>query len=80
MSRSKKKNPGGSVTCAGATAGRQHRFKKQESRAKRRAINSLIKIGDTDILPHDREFGNEWASPRDGKQWWNDHDDKWMRK
>lgn len=76
MSRSKKKHPGGGITkgCG------QHLFKTAESRAKRHRIRNLLQIGEYIALPHEKEYGNEWASPRDGKQYWLDHDAKWMRK
>lgn len=76
MSRSKKKHPGGG---AASNLG-QHLFKKKESRASRRAVRKVVSMGEYENLPHDKEFGNEWASPRDGKQYWINHDDKWMRK
>jgi hypothetical protein len=38
-----------------------------------------------EYLPHSKEYGNEWASPRDGKHWFGDlinYKDykKWLRK
>ncbi len=76
MSRSKKKHPGGGA----ASSCGQHKFKKDEARAKRRKVRKLMSTGQHERLPHDKEYGNEWSSPRDGKQYWVDHDAKWMRK
>lgn len=76
MSRSKKKHPGGGI---GRTCG-QHSFKKKESRAKRKEVRTLMALGKYDVLPHEKEYGNEWASPRDGKVYWIGSDAKWMRK
>ncbi len=76
MSRSKKKNPGGGITAGMGQAV----FRKNENRAKRRMVNARLNTKQYDKLPHEKEYGNEWASPRDGKQYWVDHDAKWMRK
>jgi hypothetical protein len=76
MSRSKKKHPGGPM-CSG---GCQAMFRKQENRAKRRKVKTILIKQDYDKLPHEKEYGNEWDSPRDGKQYWIDHDARWMRK
>jgi hypothetical protein len=78
MSRSKKKNPGGGISML--KCGEQVRFRASENRAKRRVVNALLAVGEYDHMPNEKEFGNEWASPRDGKSYWIDHDDKWMRK
>lgn len=76
MSRSKRKTPRiGNCSTQG-----QHVFKKVESRASRRCVKKLVNIGEYDNLPHDKEFGNEWVSPRDGKHWLSDKDSKWLRK
>lgn len=76
MSRSKKKNPGGGI----GSSLYQHQYKKSESRAARRRVRSILCTGDYDKAPHPKEYGNEWASPRDGKQYWVNHDAAWMRK
>ncbi len=62
------------------SGGGQAKFRSQENRAKRRKVNVLIHQEDYDKLPDEKEYGNEWASPRDGKQWLTDKDSKWMRK
>lgn len=72
MSRSKRKVPKISITCIGTTPGVQHSYKKQESRAKRKKIKMLMKVGKYDTLPHDKEYGNPWSSPADGKQYFDD--------
>lgn len=66
MSRSYKKNPAGGIA---SSCGQKH-FKQSEHRAERKKVNQLLKKG-KELLPHPKEYGNEWASPRDGKQWWN---------
>ena len=75
MSRSKKKHPGG----GNANSTRQKQFKKQEHKAERHAVKQRLNTAiEADILgqdinvllPHPKEYGNEWASPRDGKQYW----------
>lgn len=76
MSRSKKKYPGGGI----ASNIGQHKYKKDECRAWRRMVRKRLQSGEYEDLPHTKEYGNEWASPRDGKQYWVNHDDKWMRK
>ncbi len=76
MSRSYKHNPGGGWT---SSLG-QIEFRKQENRAKRHKVKQLLNTEQYNKMPHEKEFGNEWDSPRDGKQYWIDHDDKWMRK
>lgn len=65
----------------GMTAGGgQHKFKTKASRAKRRAVTQCLSTGNYDGLPNDRKYGNEWDSPRDGKQYLINPDPKWMRK
>jgi hypothetical protein len=76
MSNSYKKQPGGGMCSTTA----QKKFRSQENRRKRRKIKTLLLCEEYEILPTEKDFGNEWSSPRDGKQYWIDHDDKWMRK
>lgn len=81
MSKSYRKTPIMGI-CGG---GMQKRFKQYEHRAERSTIKIKLKMEDYDNLPHPKTYGNEWASPRDGKMWFGnlfDHDDyvKWMRK
>lgn len=64
MSRSKRKNP--IMGWAGGTTA-QKAFKKQEHQRERSIVKDLLKVGNYDILPHPKQFGNEWDSPRDGK-------------
>lgn len=70
MSRSLKKNPFCSWTCCGDRAGNQKKYKQAEHRRQRRAVRLAIFLGRD--LPHDRQFGNTWTSPKDGKQRWLD--------
>ena len=65
----------------GVTA--QKTFKQQEHRRERRAVNSLLTVEEFDNHPDTKKYGNEWASPRDGKMWMdlkNPNSSKWMRK
>jgi len=66
MSRSFKKNPAGGMC---STHG-QKLFRSNENRAKRRKVNQLLQVNPESELPHEKEYGNEWASPRDGHGWW----------
>lgn len=76
MSRSRKKNPGGGWAHHGQSA--QKEYRSQENRAKRRRVKLYLIAGKE--MPHEKEYGNEWSSPRDGKQYWINHDARWMRK
>lgn len=76
MSRSFKKHPGGGFCCI--AIGAQKAYRSQENRAKRREVKIRLLL-DQD-MPHDKEYGNEWSSPRDGKQYWINYDKEWMRK
>lgn len=76
MSRSKRKTPIFSHT----TGSGQRQFRDQENRAKRRRINLRIIAEDYDNMPHEKEYGNEWASPRDGKSYWGEATKRDMRK
>lgn len=81
MSRSKKKNPVTSITCCGERAGAHHGYKKMESQRKRARVRQLIKLGEVELLPLDKEFCNECKSPRDGQQWLSpENREKGMRK
>ncbi len=74
MSRSVKKHPGGGC-CNSKT---QKHYQSTEHRAKRREVKIRLLLEQQ--MPHEKEYGNEWSSPRDGKQYWVKHDKKWMRK
>ncbi len=65
MSRSYKKYPGGGL----GSSKHQKQYKQAEHRAERSKIKSTLLVG-KEILPHPKEYGNEWSSPRDGKQYW----------
>ena len=73
MSRSRKKRPGGGM----AVADSDKPFKKAEHRRERRAVSVALRIGEE---PPAVIYGQPWRAPKDGKQWWPDHDAKWMRK
>lgn len=74
MSRSKRKTP--IIGIAGSVG--QHIFKKHESRAKRHRVRQYLTSENYDKLPHDKEYGNEWSSPRDGKTWFG-YDKQWKK-
>jgi hypothetical protein len=74
VSRSRKKTPAGGITVKQS----DKPFKVVEHRRERRAVNIALRA---DIAPpHPKTYGNPWASCKDGKQYWIDHDPKWMRK
>lgn len=63
MSRSRRKTPIIGVT----TAGSDKPFKTAEHRRERRSVRATIK--QLEEAPDPRQFGNPWASEKDGKQW-----------
>lgn len=75
MSRSKKYTQ----ICSNTTSTGQKLFKMKQNRAKRKNVKTRLAIGNYD-MPHEKEYGNEWASPRDGKHYLNDVNSKWIRK
>ena len=77
MSRSRKRVAGGSTTCRGDRAGVEKSYKQAAHRANRRAVRMALRRGD-ESLPHDKEFGDPWCGPKDGKwQWFGPKDTKW---
>jgi hypothetical protein len=66
MSRSYKKHPVGGICSSGG----QKAYRSQENRAKRTKVRQKLKKGRYDELPHEKEYGDEWLSPRDGKMYW----------
>jgi hypothetical protein len=69
MSRSRRHTPISAVT--GCESNKL--FKKQEHRRERSKVKMLLHVGFEDWqLPHPKRYGNEWASPRDGKQYFGD--------
>ncbi len=52
------------------TASSNKTFKKHEHRRERREVHIQLFTGNYDDLPHPKQYGNEWASPRDGKVYW----------
>lgn len=65
MSRSKKHTPFTSI----ASGSGQKKFRSQENRAKRRLTKTRLLQERYDEMPQEKAYGNEWASPRDGKTW-----------
>lgn len=86
MSRSIKKTP--ILSFCGTKA--QKKFKVSEHQAERTNVKIKLAVAQYDSLPHPKEYGNEWASPRDGKVYhkksdyqdgdWAEDYKKWMRK
>lgn len=83
MSKSYKK-PFSNWVCYGP--GAQKKFRSFENRAKRRRVaeicHKILQGMAAEIFPHEKEYGNEWCSPRDGKPHWvgdmkNDPDPYW---
>lgn len=72
MSRSRKKHPYGSVTCCGARAGVSKVYKRMAHRQARRAAKVALALDWDAVLPLDRQFGDPWCGPRDGKMRWDD--------
>ena len=73
MSRSYKKHPGGGI----AIAESDKPYKIDEHRRERRAITRALKRGEE---PESAIYGDPYKSSKDGKQYWLNHDAKWMRK
>jgi len=85
MSRSRRKVPCGSRSCRGDHPGVEKSFKQKAHRALRKAVRDAIRNGEFDHLPHDREFGDPWCGPKDGKCGWprgglKRCDPRWFRK
>jgi len=74
MSRSRKKTPITGITIAES----DKPFKEAEHRRERRVVRTAIKVGEP--IPDQREFGNPWASEKDGKQWLSDRNSRVLRK
>ena len=64
MSRSRKKTPISGM--AGGASNKE--FKKKEHRRERRQVNVMLLKGKL-VVPNRQKYGNEWASPRDGKMY-----------
>lgn len=69
MSRSYRHTPISSV--CGVVSG-QKLFRSLENRAFRHKVKQFLVADRDEPLPDEREYGNEWASPRDGKMWFGD--------
>ena len=73
MTRSRKKNPSGSVTVAESDKA----FKERERRRERRAVSIALETGGE--IPATKAFGDPWKGDKDGKRWAPD-DPKIRRK
>lgn len=78
MSRSYRKNPILGMT----TSSVQKQFKQSEHRAERRIVKICLTVEAYEQIPHPKEYGNEWSSPRDSKQYMTSPEalHKYMRK
>ncbi|WP_282093613.1 hypothetical protein [Epibacterium ulvae] len=63
MSRSYRKTP----ICGMTTAASDKAFKKAEHKRARRALSACDL--EFDNAPSDKQYGNPWGAPKDGKQW-----------
>lgn len=70
MSNSYKKTP----ICGFASGKGQKAYRSQENRAKRCRVRVLLHTEQYDAMPDENEYGNEWSSPRDGRQYFGDWD------
>lgn len=71
MSRSRKKHPITGITKAES----EKDWKQQESQRLRKRVNDALKSDpEREVLPHEREFGNPWLGPKDGKQVFDETD------
>lgn len=68
MSRSRRHTPISGI-CGTRESNKQ--FKVQEHRRERRAVKQRLQV-EQEEMPHPKEYGNEWDSPRDGKMWFGD--------
>ena len=79
MSKSYKHTP-----ISGWTTGDgQKNFRTSENKAKRRRVHQLLQTEQYEDMPDEKEYGNEWASPRDGKMYfghWQPDDPKDYQK
>ncbi len=75
MSRSRRKTPIFGMT----TNDSEKDFKQQEHQRERAAVRTALQ-SDADLLPDPKEFGNPWAGPKDGKNYWKDAKPSNMRK
>ena len=82
MSRSHRKSPCIGVTARSSQPSAQKKFRSQENRKQRRRVRVELYVRlDDSLLPDPKRYGNEWASPRDGKCFsWDILNTKWMRK
>ncbi|MBS7546274.1 hypothetical protein [Ancylobacter oerskovii] len=74
MSDSRRKTPIMGIT----TKDSDKWFKVAAHRAARRATRISVARGDEP--PHTREHGDPWGAPKDGKAYWPEAPDKFMRK
>jgi hypothetical protein len=74
MSRSRRKKKIFGIS----TAETEKQFKAQEHSRERANVRDALN-SDREI-PHPKKFGNRWAGPKDGRQYWKKATAKDMRK
>lgn len=75
MSRSRKRNPGGTY-CGNS----QHRGKKVASKRFRRKVKVMLHNESGELPVKSIEVTSPYDLGGDGKTYWKDHDERWMRK
>ena len=76
MSRSRKKHPITGITKSES----EKEWKQQEHQRERKRVNDALKSDpEREVLPHEREFGNPWLGPKDGKQVFNETDEYFQK-
>lgn len=76
MSRSYKKNPCGGIT----TSMSDKPGKKIDHRRYRHYYKEMIRHENYDDIEPPEYKENPWNWPKDGKQWWHEKNNEWMRK
>jgi hypothetical protein len=74
VSKSRRKTPVFGIT----TAESDKEFKRREHKRERTVVRDSLAVG-VDV-PHPKQFGNPWASEKDGKRYWHAAEAKDMRK
>ena len=54
-------------------------YKQVSHQQERRQIHQLVNQGEEE-LPDEKNWGNPWGGPKDGKHYWGKADPKYMRK
>lgn len=76
MSRSRRKTPIFGIT----TSESEKEYKRQENRRRRRKDNTTLGKAEEDGYTTDKDFGNRWGGPKDGRRYYKKAKPKDMRK